>query len=89
MKVLKTAINEIATISGDYDTLQHPFGDILDFQELKKAMEEYERMFPNYKNLRFVARYEYTKEPSSRFGITREWYDLVGDHATELLEELD
>lgn len=89
MKVLKTAINEISTISGDYDTLQHPFAEITDFNEIRAAMDEYERMYPNFKNFRFVARYEYTKEKTSRYGITREWYDLVGDYKTQLLEELD
>jgi hypothetical protein len=88
MKVLITAINEIATISGDMDVLQHPLSDTLDFNEIKQVMQEYEEMFPQFKNLRFVARDEYTKQTGSRYGVTREWYDLVGDYKTELLGSL-
>jgi hypothetical protein len=85
MKVLITGINEIATIAVDTETLEHPLSDLLDFNEIKQVMQEYEERFPQFKNLRFVAKSEYTKQTGSRYGVTREWYDLVGDYKTELL----
>jgi hypothetical protein len=87
--ILETAINEIATISGDYKTLQHPFSGIDSFSEIIQFMADYEAKYPQYKNFRFVQRYEYTKEKNSRYGVTREWYDLVADYKTELLEAID
>lgn len=89
MKILITGINEIATISSDIETLQHPFADVTSFDELKELMQEFEQMFPQFKDLRFVARDEYTKQTGSRYGVTREWYDLVGDYKTELLGSLE
>jgi hypothetical protein len=88
-KILKTAINEIAWISGDNTVLEHPLSDLLSFDEIKQVMKEYEQEFPQFKNFRFVERSEYTKSAGSRFGVTREWYDLVADYNSKLLEELD
>lgn len=87
--ILITAINEIASISGDTETLQHPLLDTLDFNEIKQIMQKYEERFPQFKNLRFVAKEEYTKPTGSRYGVIREWYDLVGDYKTELLGSLE
>jgi hypothetical protein len=89
MKILKTAINEIATISSDNETLSHPLSDVLDFNEIRAIMEMYETMYPEYKNLRFVEKSEYTRAVGSRYGVTREWYDLVGDYKSKLIESLD
>lgn len=89
MKVLITGINEVSGIASDNIVLKHPFSDVMDFNELMELMQEYEERFPQFKNLRFVAKDEYVKTTGSRYGITREWYDLVGDYKTELLGSLE
>ena len=88
-KVLKTNINETAFISSDYVTAKHPLNDLLGFREIREFMEGLEREFLQFENLRFVKTYDYHKSEGTRYGVTREWYDLVGDHKTELLENLD
>jgi hypothetical protein len=86
--ILETAINEIATISGDMDILQHPLSDLHSFEEIQAFMQYYQDKYNQFKNLRFVAREKYTKQTGSRYGVTRKWYDLVGDYKTELLGSL-
>jgi hypothetical protein len=94
-KVLKTGINEIASISSDYVTLEHPLADVFDFKEIRAFMEELESQYPQFENLRFEAKSDYKKTEGSRYGVTTEWgdrrsrNDLVGDYKTELLENLE
>ena len=88
-KVLKTCINEINTISGDTETLQHPLYDVHSFNDIKEIMSILEAEFPQFTNLRFVSNARYIKTEGYRYGVTREWYDLVGDYRSELLENLE
>lgn len=88
-KILKTNINKISWISGEYDTLEHPFNGIDSFEDIRQMMNEYEQEFPDFKNLRFEARSEYVKSPGHQYAVTSEWYDLVGDYKSKLMEALE